>query len=48
MAALLGLAAGSLLPQWLRNRHDLVHQLEPAHVAHGTHGHHATQPAHRA
>ena len=32
LAALLGLAAGSLMPQWLQNRHDGVHHLEPRHV----------------
>lgn len=32
LAALAGMVAGSLLPQWLRNRHDLVHQLELSHA----------------
>jgi solute:Na+ symporter, SSS family len=48
LAALLGLAAGSLLPQWLRNRHDLVHTLEPSHAAHGTHGGRDAHQPHRA
>ena len=49
LAALLGMVAGSLLPQWLRNRHDLVHTLEPSHPTHAAHGHHpGTHPAHRA
>jgi SSS family solute:Na+ symporter len=33
LAALAGMLAGSLLPQWLRNRHESVHLLEPAHPA---------------
>jgi SSS family transporter len=37
LAALVGLVAGSLLPQWLRNRHEQVHELETGH--HGHHGH---------
>ena len=32
LAALLGLVAGSLLPQWLHNRHDPVHHLESGHA----------------
>jgi solute:Na+ symporter, SSS family len=31
LAALAGMVAGSLLPQGLRNRHDLVHELEARH-----------------
>lgn len=30
LAALLGMLAGSLLPQWLRSRHDATHTLGPA------------------
>ena len=41
LAALAGLVAGSLLPQWLENRHDGVHTLDGPH-AHGRHGHHGT------
>jgi SSS family transporter len=45
LAGLAGMAAGSLLPQWLRNRHEAVHTLEAAH--HGAHhgAHHATHNA---
>ena len=32
LAALVGLVAGSLLPQWLHNRHDMVHHLESSHA----------------
>ena len=45
LAALAGMVAGSLMPQWLRNRHEWVHMLEPAHAAHAAHGAHA-QGAH--
>jgi SSS family transporter len=38
LAALAGMGAGSMLPQWLRNRHDAVHAME-AGTLHG--GHHA-------
>jgi SSS family solute:Na+ symporter len=43
LAALLAMVAGSLLPQWLHNRHDPVHTIAPPHGApgpHATHVHH--------
>ncbi len=33
LAALVGMGAGSLLPQWLRDRHEWTHTLEPAQDA---------------
>jgi Na+/proline symporter len=42
LAALAGMVAGSLMPQWLRDRHEWVHTLEPAPGAH------AAQPRHTA
>ena len=42
LAALAGLIAGSLLPQWLRNRHEAVHLLAPSHGDHGTHRGHVS------
>ncbi|MBL8358901.1 MAG: sodium:solute symporter family protein [Rubrivivax sp.] len=41
LAAFAGMYAGSMLPQWLRNRHEAVHELEGS-----PHGH--AQPHHRA
>ena len=49
-AAVAGLLAGSLLPQWLRNRHDAVHTMESTldtHRAHAGHGSHAPQSSHQ-
>jgi SSS family solute:Na+ symporter len=43
LAALLAMVAGSLLPQWLHNRHDPVHTVAPPH---GTQGPHATHVHH--
>ena len=44
LAALAGLVLGSLLPQWLRNRHEAVDEINAGpgahgHAAHGGHGH---------
>jgi SSS family solute:Na+ symporter len=47
LAALAGMGAGSLLPQWLRNRHDPVHLLDEPHgAAHATHAGHGRPAAH--
>ncbi|MBL8306835.1 MAG: sodium:solute symporter family protein [Rubrivivax sp.] len=35
LAAVLGMVVGSLLPQWLENRHDGVHTLDSPHGHHG-------------
>ncbi len=40
LAALAGMLAGSLLPQWLRNRHEPVHTLGEPHPAHAHPTHH--------
>ncbi len=47
VAALVGMVAGSLAPQWLRNRHEHVHHIEAGHdhAAHHAHGAHAQHKA---